>query len=84
MKCVILTTLFLLVQKTSTHVELLSGVLYHGPQKCWQCLSCLFGREARAAKAISNELKDPKANDFTEQEATTRHAFTIDGDGKLR
>jgi hypothetical protein len=39
-------------------------------------------REAQATEVVGNELKAPKANGFTEGEATTHQTFVVNGDGE--
>jgi hypothetical protein len=79
---------------TRSHVELLDGVLYHGPQWGWWPVVgwahedgawvILQGREAQATEVVGDELKTPKVNGFTEEEATARQTFTIGGDGECQ
>jgi hypothetical protein len=38
----------------------------------------------QATEAVSDELKSPKGNCFTEGEGTTRQTFIVNGDGKRR
>jgi hypothetical protein len=65
-----------------SHVELLGGVSYHGPQwGQWPVVGWAHdggiwtvppGREPQAAEAVDDELEAPKANGFVEGEAILR------------
>jgi hypothetical protein len=46
-----------------------------------QCLSPP-GREAQTVEVVGDELKAPKANSFSEGEATARQTITIGGEGE--
>jgi hypothetical protein len=79
---------------TWRHEELLGGVLNHGPLWGW-CPTVSWAHEggvwvtpprgeAQDAELVGDELEAPKANSFTDGEATTHQAFTVDSDGDHR